>query len=114
MAAATGILSFLICATLATSRNWFHDGADTGVARWLSVVWEWSFFVAAPFQATGWGYFGMVLLLPLLVYTAGFFIAFSITAAFRTPPPESTQTQGAACQAAASNPCQPLCRGDFP
>ena len=90
IAAATGLLALLICATLATSRNWFHDGADTVIARWLSVPWEWSFFVAASSQAKGWGYLGIFLLLPLLVYTAGFFITFSIIAAFRTPRPQST------------------------
>jgi hypothetical protein len=91
IAAATGALTLLICATLATSRDWFHDGADTVVARWLSMPWEWSFFVAASCQAKGWGYLAIVILLPLLVYTAGFFIVFSIIAAFRTPRLQSTQ-----------------------
>ena len=84
-AAAAGALAVLVCATLATSRDWFHDGADTLVARWLSVPWEWSFFVAASSRATGWGYLAIVVLLPLLVYTAGFFIVFSVIATFRTP-----------------------------
>ena len=91
IAAATGALTLLICATLATSRDWFHDGADTVVARWLSMPWEWSFFVAASCQAKGWGYLAIVILLPLLVYTVGFFIVFSIVAALRTPRLESTQ-----------------------
>lgn len=90
IAAATGLLAFLICATLATSRNWFHDGADTVVARWLSMPWEWSFFVAASSNAKGWGCLGIVFLLPLLVYTAGFFIVLSIIATFRTPRLQST------------------------
>jgi hypothetical protein len=89
--AATGALLLLICATLATSLDWFHDGADTVVARWLSIPWEWSFFVAASCQAKGWVYLAIVILLPLLVYTAGFFIIFSIIAAFRSPRLQSTQ-----------------------
>ena len=91
IAAATGALALMICATLATSRDWFHDGADTVVARWLSVPWEWSFFVAASCQAKGWSCLAIVILLPLLVYTVGFFIVFSIIAAFRTPRLQSTQ-----------------------
>jgi hypothetical protein len=97
-AAATGALAILICATLATSRDWFHDGADTLVARWLSVPWEWSFFVAASSQATGWGYLAIVVLLPLLVYTAGFFIVFSVIATFRTPRLPSVSAEADAYQ----------------
>jgi hypothetical protein len=91
IAAATGSLAFFMCATLATSRDWFHDGADTVIARWLSIPWEWSFFVAASSHAKGWGYLGIVFLLPVLVYTAGFFIALSIIATFRTPRLQSTR-----------------------
>lgn len=90
IAAATGLLLFLICATLATSGDWFHDGADTVFARWLSIPWEWSFFVAASSEAKGLGYLAIVFLLPLLVHTVGFFITFSIIAAFRTPRQQST------------------------
>lgn len=84
LAAATGLLVFLVSATLVTSRNWFHDGADTMVARWFSMPWEWSFFVAVSIHPTGWGCLALVVLLPLLVYTAGFFIVFSVIAIFRT------------------------------
>jgi hypothetical protein len=57
------------------------------VARWFSVPWEWSFFVAASSEAKGWGYLAIVILLPLLVYTAGFFIVFSTIAMFRRSRP---------------------------
>ena len=83
--AAIGTLAFLVVGTVATSRNWMHDGADTVVARWFSVPWEWSFFVAASSHATGWAYLIIVAILPLCAYTLFYLALFSVISAFRPP-----------------------------
>ncbi len=85
--AAIGTLAFFIVVSVATSRNWFHDGADTAVARWFSLPWEWSFFIAASSRATGWVYLSIVAILPLTAYMLFYFALFSAISAFRSSRP---------------------------